>query len=84
MPRSERRKSLEIPTALYEQLKADAATSDRTIADLAADLITAGRTERAYLSDLREELSQNRLELERMRRQIAELGEIMRGLASMR
>jgi len=73
MPRSENRKSLEVPTAVYEQLQAEAKHDGRTVAQVVMDLITDGRDAREHHGRVVDELHENRIELERMRRQVAEL-----------
>ena len=81
MPRSENRKSLEVPTAVYEQLQAEAKRDGRTVAQVVMDLITDGRDAREHHGRVVDELHENRIEMERMRRQVAELAELVRGLA---
>jgi len=81
MPRSENRKSLEVPTAVYEQLQAEAKRDSRTVAQVVMDLITDGRDAREHHGRVVDELHENRIELERMRRQVAELADLVRGLA---
>ena len=81
MPRSENRKSLEVPTAVYEQLQAEAKRDGRTVAQVVMDLITDGRDAREHHGRVVDELHENRIELERMRRQVAELAEVVRSLA---
>ncbi len=82
MPRSENRKSLEVPTAVYEQLHAEAKRDGRTVAQVVMDLITDGRDAREHHGRVVDELHENRIELERMRRQVAELADLVRGLAA--
>ncbi len=81
MPRSENRKSLEVPTAVYEQLQVEAKRDGRTVAQVVMDLITDGRDAREHHGRVVDELHENRIELERMRRQVAELAELVRALA---
>jgi len=81
MPRSENRKSLEVPTAVYEQLQAEAKRDGRTVAQVVMDLITDGRDAREHHGRVVDELHENRIEMERMRGQVAELAELVRALA---
>jgi len=52
-----------------------------TVAQVVRDLITDGRDAREHHGRVVDELHENRIELERMRRQVAELAELVRGLA---
>ena len=81
MPRSENRKSLEVPTVVYEQLQAEAKRDGRTVAQVVMDLITDGRDAREHHGRVVDELHENRIELERMRRQVAELADLVRARA---
>ncbi len=81
MPSSPNRRALEVPTTVYEQLRVEAKRDGRTVAQVAVDLITDGRDARQWLGEIRDELHENRIEAERMRRQVAELAELVRGLA---
>lgn len=67
MPRSQNRRYLEIPTALYDSLKEQAAAEQRTVAQIAADLIVDGQTLRNYVVPIHTELREMRRELEAMR-----------------
>ncbi len=81
MPSSPNRRAVEVPTAVYEQLQAEAKRDGRTVAQVVVDLITDGRDSRQWLSEIRDELHENRIEAERMRRQVGELAELVRDLA---
>jgi len=82
MPSSPNRRPVEVPTAVYEQLQAEAKRDGRTVAQVAVDLITDGRDSRQWLGEIRDELHENRIEAERMRRQVGELAELVRGLVA--
>jgi len=82
MPSSPNRRALEVPTTVYEQLQVEAKRDGRTVAQVAVDLITDGRDSRQWLGEIRDELHENRIEAERMRRQVGELVELVRGLAA--
>ncbi len=82
MPSSPNRRAVEVPTAVYEQLQVEAKRDGRTVAQVAVDLLTDGRDSRQWLGEIRDEMIENRIEAERMRRQIGELAELVRGLAA--
>ena len=82
VPSSLNRRAVEVPTVVYEQLQAEAKRDGRTVAQVAVDLMTDGRDSRQWLSEIRDELHENRIEAERMRRQVGELAELVRGLAA--
>ncbi len=85
MPSSPNRRAVEVPTVVYEQLQGEAKRDGRTVAQVAVDLITDGRDSRQWLGEIRDEMHEQRIEAERMRRQVgelAELAELVRGLAA--
>jgi hypothetical protein len=67
MPRSQNRRYLEIPTALYDTIKEQADAERRTVAQVAADLITDGQTVHDYLIEMQTQLREIRRELREMR-----------------
>lgn len=67
MPRSQNRRYLEIPTALYLTLAEQAKAESRTIAQVAADLITDGQTVHEYLVEIQTQLREIRRELAELR-----------------
>jgi CopG-like RHH_1 or ribbon-helix-helix domain, RHH_5 len=67
MPRSQNRRYLELPAALYATLKEIADAEQRTVAQIAADLIVDGQTVRDYLVPMQTEMREIRRELETLR-----------------
>ncbi len=81
MPRSVNRRGLEVPAPLYERLQAEATRDGRTVTQVAVDLLTDGWDARGHHGRVVDELHENRIELERLRRQIADLAAVVRGQA---
>jgi hypothetical protein len=69
MPRSQNRRYLEIPAALYDTIAEQAKAESRTVAQVAADLITDGQTVHEYLIEMQTQLREIRREL----RELADL-----------
>lgn len=60
MPRSANRKYLELPTPLYEQIEARAKADGKTVAAMAAELITDGLTMQEWYGQIAGELHEIR------------------------
>ncbi len=72
---------MEVPTAVYERLQAEAKEDGRTVAQVALDVLTDGWDAREHHGRVVDEIHEVRIELERMRRQVAELADLVRGQA---
>ena len=61
MPRSENRRAMELPTAVYEQLQEEAKRDGRTVSQVVLDLITDGRDAREHHGRVVDEWQENRI-----------------------
>jgi hypothetical protein len=61
------RRYLELPTALYNTLAEEAKAENRTVAQVAADLIVDGQTVRDYLVAIQTEMREMRKEITELR-----------------
>lgn len=67
MPRSQNRRYLEIPTALYDTLAEQAKAESRTVAQVAADLIVDGQTLTERIVPLETQIREMRRDIEILR-----------------
>ena len=72
---------MELPTAVYERLQAEATRDGRTTAQVTVDVLTDGWDAREHHGRVVDEIHELRIELERMRRQVAELAALVRAQA---
>ena len=70
MPRSQNRRTVEIPVGLYEQLKAQAAQEGTTIPVILQGLITDGKSMQEWFGQIDAQLYELRREVRDLRKQL--------------
>ncbi len=75
MPRSQTRRTIEVPVRLYEELKAQAEHEGSTIPAVLQALITDGKSMQAWFGQLDMQLYELRRELRDLREQVKRLNE---------
>jgi len=75
MPRSPNRRTIEVPVALYEDLKARAEQEGTTIPAVLQALITDGKSMQAWFGELDRHLVELRREVRELRKQVGSTDE---------
>ena len=70
MPRSQNRRTIEVPVALYEELKARAAAEDTTIPVILQGLITDGKSMQEWFGQIEYQLDALRREVRDLRQRL--------------
>ncbi len=70
MPRSQNRRTIEVPVALYEELKACAERDGTTIPAVLQALITDGKSMQEWFGQLDRQLAELRWEVRALRKQL--------------
>ncbi len=77
MPRSQNRRTVEVPVGLYEELKARAEQEGTTIPAVLQALITDGKSMQAWFGQLDRQLYELRREVRDLRKQLVPPTETM-------
>ncbi len=75
MPRSQNRRTIEVPVALYDDLKARAEAEGSTIPAVLQALITDGKSMQEWFGQLNMQLHELRRELRDLRKQVMTVSE---------
>ena len=75
MPRSQTRRTIEVPVGLYEELKAQAEQEGSTIPAVLKALITDGKSMQEWFGQIDMQLYELRRELRDLREQVMSLSE---------